>query len=188
MQVSRCTGLSGSDRKFPALTGRSGTCLPGERTHRSVGVGNSSRTVRHRSQAGPIFQSCPGAWFSRASVVHKSPRLLPALWHRGMTRQPRPSRVYHAPPFSGRLAVTAPRAWPPHNCPHSPWRGAHMGPAGQVSCTAGCGWGFDADADLIPVHSPTMSRTRMIHPIPIHRFAGFLGGSGDRFGSRCASR
>ena len=27
-----------------------------------------------------------------------------------------------------------------------------MGPAGQVSCTAGRGWGFVAD--LIPVHSP----------------------------------
>ena len=52
-----------------------------------------------------------------------------------------------------------------------------MGPAGQVSCTAGCGWEFEADADLIPVHSPTMSRTRMIHLIPSHRFAGFLGGS-----------
>ena len=39
-----------------------------------------------------------------------------------------------------------------------------MGPAGQVGCTAGCGWGFEAD--LIPAHSPMMSRTRMIHPIP----------------------
>ena len=91
-----------------------------------------------------------------------------------MTRQPRPSRVYLALPCSGpRLAVTAPRAWPPHNCPHSPWRGAHMGPGGQVSCTAGCGWGFEADADLIPAHSPMLSRTRMIPPIPIHRFLGF---------------
>src|SRR6516162_10280740 len=53
---------------------------------------------------------------------------------------------------------------PPHNCWHSPWSGAHMGPAGQVGCTAGCGWGFEAD--LIPAHSPMMSRTRMIHPIP----------------------
>ena len=61
-----------------------------------------------------------------------------------------------------------------------------MGPAGQVSCTPGRGWGFEAD--LIPVHSPMMSRTRMIPPIPIHRFTGFLGGSGDRFGRRCASR
>ncbi len=84
------------------------------------------------------------------------------------------------------LAVTAPRARPPHNCWHSPWRGAHMGPAGQVGCTAGCGWGFEAD--LIPVHSPMMSRARMIHPIPIHRFTGFLGGPGDRFGRCCASR
>jgi hypothetical protein len=31
-----------------------------------------------------------------------------------------------------------------------------MGPAGQVSCTAGCGWGFEAAADLIPLHSPMM--------------------------------
>ena len=30
-------------------------------TFRSVGVGTSSRTVRHRSWAGPIFQSCPRA-------------------------------------------------------------------------------------------------------------------------------
>jgi hypothetical protein len=95
-------------------------------------------------------------------VVHKSPRLLPALWRPGMTRQPRPSRAYPAPPFSGRLAVTAPRAWPPHNCWHSPLRGVHMGPAGQVGSTPGCGWGFEAD--LIPVHSPMMSRARMIHP------------------------
>jgi hypothetical protein len=43
-----------------------------------------------------------------------------------------------------------------------------MGPDGQVSCTAGCGWGFEAD--LIPVHSPMVSRTKTIHPIPIHRF------------------
>jgi hypothetical protein len=41
-----------------------------------------------------------------------------------------------------------------------------MGPAGQVSCTAGCGWAFEADADLIPAHSPMMSRARMIHPGP----------------------
>ena len=61
-----------------------------------------------------------------------------------------------------------------------------MGPDGQVSWTAGCGWGFEAD--LIPVHSPMASRTRTIHPIPIHRFDGFLGGSGDRFGRRRASR
>jgi len=33
-----------------------------------------------------------------------------------------------------------------------------------------------------------MSRTKTIHPIPIHRLIGFLGGSGDRFGRRCASR
>ena len=63
-----------------------------------------------------------------------------------------------------------------------------MGPVGQSGGggPAGCGWGFEAD--LIPVHSPMMSRTRMIHPIPIHRFTGFLGGSGDRFGRRRASR
>ena len=61
-----------------------------------------------------------------------------------------------------------------------------MGPAGQVSCTAGCGWGFEAD--LIPAHSPMINRTVMIHPIPIHRFTGFLGGAGDRFGRRRASR
>jgi hypothetical protein len=60
-----------------------------------------------------------------------------------------------------------------------------MGPAGQVGCTPPGGWGF---ADLIPAQSPMMSRIRTIHPIPIHRFAGFLGGSGDRFGRRCASR
>jgi hypothetical protein len=30
-------------------------------TFRSVGVGTSSRTVRHRSWAGPIFQGCPRA-------------------------------------------------------------------------------------------------------------------------------
>jgi hypothetical protein len=106
-------------------------------------------------------------------VIHKSPRLLPALWRPGMTRQPRPSRVYRAPSSSGRLAVTAPRAWPPHNCRHSPWRSTHVDPAGQVSCTAGCGWGFEAD--LIPAHSPMMSRTRTIPPIPIRRFTGFLG-------------
>ena len=61
-----------------------------------------------------------------------------------------------------------------------------MGPAGQVSCVAGGGWGFEAD--LIPAHSPMLSKTTMIHPIPIHRFTGFPGGSGDRFGRRCASR
>jgi hypothetical protein len=83
-------------------------------------------------------------------------------------------------------AVTAHRAWSPHNCRHSPWRSTHVGPAGQVSCIAGCGWGFEAD--LIPAHSPMMSRTTMIDPIPNHRFTGFLGGSGDRFGGRCASR
>lgn len=77
-----------------------------------------------------------------------------------MTRQPRPSRGYSAPPCSGRLAGTAPKglAWPPHNCPHSPWRGAQMAPVGQTSGLAGCGWGFEAD--LIPAHSPMMSRTR----------------------------
>lgn len=70
-----------------------------------------------------------------------------------------------------------------------------MGPGGQVSCPAGCGWGFEADAGLIPTHSPMMSRTRMTHPIPTHRFADCLRGlgrmvtgSGDRFGGRCASR
>ena len=74
------------------------------------------------------------------------------------------------------------RGWPPHNCGHSFWRGAHMGPAGQ----GGCGGGFEAD--LIPAHSPMMSRTRMIDPIPIHRFTGFLGSAGDRLCRRCASR
>jgi len=49
-----------------------------------------------------------------------------------------------------------------------------MGPAGQVSCTAGCAWWFESD--LIPAQSPMMSTTRMIHPIPIHRFPGCLGG------------
>jgi hypothetical protein len=63
-----------------------------------------------------------------------------------------------------------------------------MGPGGQVSCTAGCGWGWGFEVDLIPAHSPMMSRTMTIHPIPIRRFSGFLGGSGDRFGRRCASR
>jgi hypothetical protein len=86
----------------------------------------------------------------------------------------------------GRLAVTVPRAWPPHNCWHSSLRGAYRGPAGQFGSTPGCGWGFEAD--LIPAHSPMMSRTTMIHPTPIHRFTGFLGGPGDRFGRRCASR
>ena len=86
----------------------------------------------------------------------------------------------------GRLAVTAPGAWPPHNCWHSPLRGAHMGPAGQVGCTPGCGRGFKAD--LIPAHSPMTSRTKTTHPTPIHRFTGFLGGYTDRFGRRSASR
>jgi len=31
-----------------------------------------------------------------------------------------------------------------------------MGPAGQVSCVAGGGWGFEAD--VIPAHSPMLSR------------------------------
>jgi hypothetical protein len=61
-----------------------------------------------------------------------------------------------------------------------------MGPAGQVSWVAGGGWGVEADP--IPAHSPMLSRTRKTDPIPSHRFAGFLGGSGDRFGRRCASR
>jgi len=61
-----------------------------------------------------------------------------------------------------------------------------MGPAGQVSCVAGGGWGFEAD--VIPAHSPMLSRARTIHPIPIRRFTGFLGGYADRFGRRCASR
>jgi hypothetical protein len=62
-----------------------------------------------------------------------------------------------------------------------------MGPVGQGGGgPAGCRWGFEAD--LIPVHRPMMSRTRMIHPIPIHRFTGFLGGYANRFGRRCASR
>lgn len=64
-----------------------------------------------------------------------------------------------------------------------------MGPVGQGGGgPAGCGWGFEADADLTPAHSPMMNRTRMIHPIPIRRFTGFLGGYDDRFGRRCASR
>ena len=41
-----------------------------------------------------------------------------------------------------------------------------MGPGGQVSCPAGRGWGFEADAGLIPTNSPMMSRTRMTHPRP----------------------
>jgi hypothetical protein len=61
-----------------------------------------------------------------------------------------------------------------------------MAPVGQFSGPPGGGWGFEAD--LIPTHSPMMSRTKRIHPVPIHRFTGFLGGSGDRFGKRCASR
>jgi hypothetical protein len=62
-----------------------------------------------------------------------------------------------------------------------------MGPVGQGGGgPAGCRWGFEAD--LIPAHRPMMSRTRMIHPIPIHRFTGFLGGYANRFGRRCASR
>jgi hypothetical protein len=56
---------------------------------------------------------------------------------------------------------------------HSLWRDAHMGPAGQVSCTPPGGWGSEAS---FPAHSPMMSRTRMIHPIPAHERTGFLGG------------
>jgi len=56
---------------------------------------------------------------------------------------------------------------------HRFWRGAHMGPAGQVSCTPPGGWGFEAS---FPAHSPMMSRTRMIHPILAHECTGFLGG------------
>jgi len=153
-----------------------------------------SRYASDRGHQGTVYRPSQvrsigrvnGLMVSRASVVHKSLRLLPALWRPGMTRQPRPSRVYPALPFSGRLVMTADGAWPPHNCPHSPWRGAHMGPAGHVSCVAGGGWGFEAD--LIPAHSPMLSRTRKTHPIPSHRFAGFLGDSVDRFGRRCASR
>ena len=48
-----------------------------------------------------------------------------------------------------------------------------MGPAGQVSCTPPRGGGFEAS---FPAHSPMMSRTRMIHPIPAHECTGFLGG------------
>ena len=50
-----------------------------------------------------------------------------------------------------------------------------MGPVGHSGGggPAGCGWGFEAD--LIPAHRPMVSRTRMIHPIPIRRFTGFLG-------------
>jgi hypothetical protein len=52
-----------------------------------------------------------------------------------------------------------------------------MPPAGQFGGPAGCGWGVEAD--LIPAHSPMMSRTTMTDPIPIHRFTGFLGGFAD---------
>jgi hypothetical protein len=61
-----------------------------------------------------------------------------------------------------------------------------MGPVGKVSGTVGCGWGFEAD--LIPTLSPMTSRTKMVHATPIPRFTGFPGGSGNRFGRRCASR
>ena len=77
--------------------------------------------------------------------------------------------------------------WLPHNCPHSPCMSVQMPPVGQFrSGLAGCGWEFEAG--LIPAYRPMMNRTRMTPPIPIHRFTGFLGGSGDRFGRRCASR
>lgn len=69
---------------------------------------------------------------------------------------------------------------------HSPWKGTQMPPVGQTSGPAGRGWGFEAG--LIPAHSPMVSRTRTSPPIPIHRFTGLLGGSGDRLGRRCASR
>ena len=50
-----------------------------------------------------------------------------------------------------------------------------MDPDGQGGCTAGCGWGFEAD--LIPAHSPMMSRTT-IDPSnpnpPIHWLPGRL--------------
>jgi len=68
----------------------------------------------------------------------------------------------------------------------NPWKGAQMPPVGQTSGPAGCGWGLEAG--LIPAHSPMVSRTRTSPPIPIHRFTGFLGGSGDRLDRRCASR
>jgi hypothetical protein len=46
-------------RAGPALIPRISLTHPV--TIRSVGVGKSSRTVCHRLQAGPIFQSCPRA-------------------------------------------------------------------------------------------------------------------------------
>jgi hypothetical protein len=63
-----------------------------------------------------------------------------------------------------------------------------MGPVGQGGGggPAGCGRGFETD--LIPAHSPMMSRARTMHPIPIRRSTAFLGGYADRFGRRCASR
>ncbi len=50
-QVSRCTGLSGSDRKFPALTGRSGP----QRARRL-----RSRTTVRTSAPGPATRTCCG--------------------------------------------------------------------------------------------------------------------------------
>ena len=93
-----------------------------------------------------------------------------AAGRRGRPRAGRPGRG-RADRAPG--PVTARRAWPPHYCSHSFWIGVQMLPVGQFSCPGGCGWGFEAD--LIPTHSPMMSRTRMIDPIPnppIHRLPG----------------
>lgn len=59
-----------------------------------------------------------------------------------------------------------------------------MGPAGQPTCTPPGGWGFEAS---LPAHSPMMSRTRMINPIPARECTGFLGGRWKRGGGgvRC---
>ena len=61
-QVSRCTGLSGSDREFPALTGRSGT--------------QRARRVRSRSTRSPSAALVPV--ITAAPMPVRGPHYCPA--------------------------------------------------------------------------------------------------------------
>ena len=78
------------------------------------------------------------------------------------------------------------RAWPDHLITGgtAPGRVPRLARSGRPAVQQAADGGLRL---TYPAHSPMVSRTRRI-PIPICRFAGFLGGCGDRVGSRCASR
>ena len=68
-QVSRCTGLSGSDRKFPALTGRSGTQRARDRLGDHL-IRRSGHFVQHRPSLAVSWAGIPD------SSTCVSPRLV----------------------------------------------------------------------------------------------------------------